>query len=158
MSFIARINIAKNTPPVRAYVHECGFAEVYRSDFLQAQKYLTDVLLENPLQFQTYQFILAVMWGFNKREMPYRMIDFCGLNDLPTSTSAWPGNPNVWPFVFQNGARVQHLEKTHATCGDGLIIFGREESYRRTCASLEEYATSPPVISELEGRLADLSL
>jgi len=37
-----------------------------------------------------------------------------------------------------------YVPDRHATCGDSMILIGREENHRRYTSSLEEYVSKPP--------------
>jgi hypothetical protein len=79
------------------------------------------------------------------------MIDMAGLRDM----EPWPGNPDVRTWVFENGF---YVPRTHInshddisdTCGDTLIMYGREEEFRRTVSGLEEYINKYPDLGDLE--------
>ncbi|MSR86130.1 hypothetical protein EXS74_01915 [Candidatus Woesearchaeota archaeon] len=42
-------------------------------------------------------------------------------------------------WTLQNGIYYPENDTHKITCGDGILILGQEEAYRRRCRSLEEY-------------------
>ena len=78
------------------------------------------------------------------------MVDLFGFSDLDSRLVPikLPGNPDVDNYVFRNG--VYTPERKTIVCGDGLIVLGAEEEYRRQeTKNLAEYLRSPQ--SEFSG-------
>ncbi|MBU0466364.1 MAG: hypothetical protein KKF39_01665 [Nanoarchaeota archaeon] len=153
--FVARINMMEETPPVRAYVHRAGFNEIFGGDAMNAAlyfhdsytKYLGDNLKE-------HDYAIAVMWGqtgqgkINAREKTnYRIIDVFGFKGI----EPWPGNPDVSNWVMTNGIFTPLEKPTDiTTCGDTLILLGKEESTRRECPNFPLYVGMPTSLEEME--------
>ncbi|HLD39217.1 MAG TPA: hypothetical protein VJB05_02815 [archaeon] len=58
----------------------------------------------------------------------------------------WPSNPEIYNWVFRNG--IHQPKKRQISCGDTLIVLGKEESVRRRTSSLGEYWNEFPVDRE----------
>ena len=150
---LARYNSPANKPPIRAYIHESGFAEAFPSScctnsFYDAINHLSDVL--NPQKnggLKTYEFhyCLAMIWGDNGD----KMIDIIGVEDVDPSDKPenWQNNPEMPLFVFRNGI---YQPKISYLCEDGHIILGQEGQYRRYCKNLQQYLQNPPEIFGLK--------
>lgn len=151
MAFIDVISIADNIPvPVRAYVHEAGFEEVYDGSVEMARAYLESFMKDSlnwysGKEIRGFDYILGAVWG--KKDKDEKIIDLFGFSDI----NEWPGNPDVTSFVIKNGSydADENYDSTlkSYTCGDTLIMLGEEEAYRRTTKNLEEYFRNPPSIS-----------
>lgn len=149
--FKARINFPDRLPPIRAYIHSAGVGNVFGSE-ISAKEYFMEQLgsyLEG--NFRGYDFAIAVIWAsvgpstVNSRpQTNYRSIDIFGFSGLRDN---WLGNPDISNFVMTNGI-FKPLEKPTdvTTCGDTLILLGKEEEYRRTTPNLEFYMNNPPNI------------
>lgn len=139
--FVARFNLPSRKPFVRAYLHRAGLLSAYGQKDTPvdcAKSYMTEVIESTDLQ--RYAWVLAAIWGNSSGE---RCIDFFGYGGI----SDWTGNPDVSAFVVKNGIIIPQKE---ITCGDTLIVLGKEESFRRTTQNLEEYASKWPFLGELE--------
>ncbi len=112
----------------RGYVHEFGY-DVWGNKGKVVIEYLSNCLKNMPKGFMEDDFILAALWGNNGK----RMIDCIGLRGIKNN---WSGNPEVNAWVYDNGV---YIITRNITCGDGLIMLGEEEKFRRTTSSLEEY-------------------
>ena len=147
--FKARIHFADVSHPGRAYIHRAGLSDVFGSESAarnyfkeQYEFYLKEILRD-------YDFTIAVLWGSVGSQVKYRNIDVFGFHGL---SGKWPGNPDISNFVFSNGI-FKPLEKPTdvTTCGDTLILLGKEEEYRRTTSGLDVYMNNHP---SLDGLLA----
>lgn len=147
MDLLGRINVPTREIPVRAYIHSDGNT-VYAGRQLglfgpgeeplgEAREHLLEALDCKTIPTEL-QYILAIMWGKNKD----RMIDCFGFFNLPTEPEAWPGNPTVIGWGLINKTYSDRC----TACGDGLIILGEEEQYRRSCDSLETFLHQVPTI------------
>src|SRR3989344_2642304 len=117
--------------PVRAYLHRSG-AELYGDG--EADSHFMNTLAKNSNKFKELNYAILVLWGdLNNQQKVIDVFGFSGINP-------WPGNPDVSTLVFRNGI-YSPLE--HTTCGDTLILLGKEEEYRRTTTSLENYFREP---------------
>jgi len=141
MRFKAYINIPDNSPPVRAWVHEAG-NEIYgvlETGLTEARHYLRHCLELHKENLAQFQYVLAAIWG----EETDKVIDVFGFKDI----NDWPGNPDVQPWIIRNGL---WRREDSATCGDGIILLGQEEEYRRVCGSLDDYMANPPQLKNSE--------
>jgi len=149
--FIARVNISPfvssvygcSIPPGRIYLHEYG-NHLYGLDketslFSMFKQGIEDSFDDPSLRFD---YLVGVAWG--NPDTREKMIDCFGF----TFGSDWPGNPDISNWTIKNGCYVRDyvLHSGNMTCGDGLIILGKEEEYRRKCKDLEEFLTIPPKI------------
>lgn len=130
--------------PIRAYFHRCGseaFAEPEVRDELPIQigHHLKISLSNNHKYLEGAKFMIAVMWG----DLGDKMIDLFKYDSLDN----WSDNPEVSSFIIRNGVCVPK-EKT-ITCGDGLIVLGAEERFRRDTKNLDEYMGNSFEISGL---------
>ncbi len=147
MSFIGRINLPDHKVPVRAYVHESGFQSAYDSNPTTVGSHL-EKLLNGSLWYRLdpFTFVLAELWGEDKD----KMIDFFGVK---CTDAHWPGNPIYSSWITKNGVLVPQSRspsKYEVTCGDGIILVGQEEAYRRTTRDLRDFANRPPTIPGLK--------
>ncbi|MBU0760757.1 MAG: hypothetical protein KJ600_06900 [Nanoarchaeota archaeon] len=110
-------------------------------------KYLGDNLRE-------HDYAIAIMWGqikpgrVNARERTnYRIIEVFGFKGI----EPWPGNPNVSNWAMTNRIFTPLEKPTDVTtCGDTLILLGKEESIRRECPSFPSYMGMPASLGEME--------
>lgn len=156
MNFIGRINLPGARIPTRGYLHKTG-AEAYapRSPQLfarvregteqidAARDYLQTLLSREGVIPEGINYIIAILWGNEEKEKVIDCFGFSGIEKFPH----WPGNPEVRAWVLINGVYSNSTDiQREITCGDGIIILGQEEAYRRRCTSLEEYIQNPPEI------------
>ena len=130
----ARINLPNLEIPVRAYVHNFGFEGAY-GNLNSAKDYLKSLIgnIEG-----NFDYSLVMLWG----EDSVKMADVFLYHDI----NQWPGNPLVSASWFKENS-VQPFDGV--TCGDGIILLGFEEQYRRIKRSLVEYVHGPPKLGEL---------
>lgn len=169
---MARWNIPKGTPPGRVYFHESGIQSFSGEDYvafvahvagvdddfpmtdpetdpiLRAQRYVSRLWRwgELPTQTWKFQYLIGVLWGNKKRD---KLLDFFGFKGI---SRKWPGNPEIYSFIMENGVLVaepgNHIKAIG--CGDGLIILGEEEKYRRRTKSPADFARHPQKIKGLD--------
>ena len=51
----------------------------------------------------------------------------------------WQGNPEIAHRVFTDGKPVTNSTSNLITCGDGIMLLGIEEEFRRKTRDIEEY-------------------
>ena len=147
MAFIARFNIPERTPPVKVYFHIGGTIAYsgHLSVLDHAKICLQKVLDKDPLRINGYAYLIAMMWGRSKDVISEKMIDLFGFGGVNNKT--WPGNPDVYSWVVSNGV---YVSEENITCGDSLIVLGKEEEHRRKTRSLEEFISTFPHMGNLE--------
>ena len=172
---VARMNMPSANPSRRFYVHRSGlkFFEGYEPKgkklFLRDSDKINDPLVEKALMHcvdvgsDTYEvdhntwgrsedrgkyrfpFIVGMAWGDNGD----LMIDGIGFRGLPShSSGGWPGNPNIYSWIFKNGVLVSEPSQgvNEVTCGDGLLIAAGEERCRRKASDLNDFVGRFPDI------------
>lgn len=140
------LSFAEDIPSLRFYFHQSGSGLFRDSDLLGGYAHLMNLVLinKNPNLTKGCNYLIAVLWGCDND----KMVDLFGYSGLDLKN--WPGNPEVSSYIFKDGV---YLPKNKAiSCGDGLIILGEEERYRRTTKSLEDYIKNPPKIPGLVRR------
>ena len=157
-NFRARYTARYCFPTFRAYVHRSGLKESFYSPTDEKEEisldekalmHMSDIYDEGKnggVDLSKFQFVLSLIWG-NKGD---KMVDLFGFSDLDSRLVPikLPGNPDVDNYVFRNG--VYTPERKTIVCGDGLIVLGAEEEYRRQeTKNLAEYLRSPQ--SEFSG-------
>jgi hypothetical protein len=137
-NFFARLTLNGNLPPVRAYFHHGGFDQAYGAEdgIRNAVAHLRTALDANIDLLGEKQFLLAAIWGNDGR----KTIDVLALTHR--EGEGWQDNPEVSAYVLEEG--FYQPARRDITCGDGLMIFGREEEYRRKTKDIKEYAARPP--------------
>lgn len=141
--------------PMRAYFHEFGFEEAYgsKSDleyftdhfYKLIDKFSPSCPLKNSDILGKGDYIIALFWGNNSD----KIVDVFRYSDI----DEWPGNPNVESFILKNG--IYQPDNHEISCGDGTIIIGKEEQYRRKTKDLEDFLKFPPNITGLSPRKLD---
>ena len=160
-----------DSPVTRVYIHSAGFAEVYghkpaedeAEEHERLRRHVPDLVdaamghfsdvwdkcrhasVDDPSFIGDFAYVLAVMWGDKSRNE--KVIDFFGFSGI----NEWPGNPDVSAWVMREGVYVSqerfgdiYVQNRKITCGDTLILLGREEQYRRKTSTLEEYVNIHP--------------
>jgi len=126
--------------PGRVYFHESDFTKAY-GNFNKAKKHLLYILKENEDLFSMGDdYFLSIVWGNGTS----KMVDFFVYSGLGIK---WEANPEVSSYSTEDG--IYFPEKRNIVCGDGFIILGEEEKYRRTTKNLSEYIRNPPKIEGL---------
>ena len=136
MDFIYTINDRSGKIPIRAHLHKTGttaygennervkrHAINYLFEMIHSQRF-NEIVREDNLEYA-----LAAMWGDNGT----KVVDLFGFRGVKDS---WLRNPDVLSWDFRNGI----FTRGAITCGDTLIMLGKEEDYRRRKnAGLETY-------------------
>lgn len=139
MAFINRLTI--ESPPLRVYMHECG-QELWgekSEDIATRLRGDLGAIIPERISTEDYQFFTALLWG----DKSDRMLDLFGYSGLQN----WASNPGIDSWVLKNGIIVPSNGKSiEVTCGEGLVILGREEELRRTTDSLSDYLRVYPEI------------
>ena len=141
MGFIFGFRDLSSNIPTRAYLHGVGINE-YGMDktkqLASAIKYLGDAKNSNSFkeiaERERLEYILVALWA----DKETKIIDVFGFGDL---AGEWPGNPDVQSWDFRNGIFTRGAR----TCGDTLVMLGKEEEHRRTTKNLVDYFKSPLV-------------
>ncbi|MBI4116142.1 hypothetical protein HY449_00175 [Candidatus Pacearchaeota archaeon] len=138
MNFELLIRRNSEKIPVRAHLHRTGITAYGNTDEeikRFAPEYLEEAIMSKEfnslVEKHRLEYALAQMWADGNQ----RIIDFFGFGDLRGN---WKGNPEVNSWDFRNGI----FTKGAITCGDGLIMLGREEEYRRTTHNIQTYMDS----------------
>jgi hypothetical protein len=145
MPFIARISLPGALRPTRAYLYEPGFEDGFGS-VKGARDYLAQVLdVGSKINgvITPADYILAALWS-DKDSKVAELFGYGGISD-------WPGNPEVYSWVFKDGIYLPGQRKI--ACGEATRILGTEEDYRITTKSLKEFMEKPPQLRELEPRV-----
>lgn len=145
MSFVARVTLPfdDRQKPARAYFHEAGFDAFGRLDGTPSgvqlgTAYVSDILEFHKRLLEPAGFVLAFLWGSEGR----KVVELFGY-----SADDWPGNPDVHSWVFKDG--IYHIAENQISCGDSMIVLGREEEHRRRAPDLKAYMQYPPDVSDL---------
>jgi len=138
--FVACFNYSDNN--VRAYLHNFGLGVFGDLKDLKWPIEAAETHLMNTLgkliakgDTKKYSYMLAFLWG----NAGAKMIDWFGYSGI----EEWPGNPEVSAWVTREGIMVPR-KNLEIACGDGLIVLGEEERYRRRTRSLKEYLERSP--------------
>lgn len=154
MVFTARYTFSKTFPPAKVYLHTVGINEAWGEMAISQNapdyflKVLNDYSFLNdyPSPFSRFGFLIAGLWGRkNTSGGIERVVDIFGFEKI--SPDKWPGNPEVSILLYAAG-ELSVPQKEH-TCGDTLIMLGREEAFRRTTKSLKEYFTFSPSLEDV---------
>jgi hypothetical protein len=142
---VGRVNYHPSAEiPLRGYIHEAGFedwnGETRVAKMGSAMDYLKRQW-DDVSQRMRKEFDYA--YGFVWHEQGEGLIDFFGGK---LEGGVWSANPEITGWTMRNGVEVPD---TSTTCGDGTIILGLEEMYRRRTGSKAEFARNPPVIRNL---------
>ncbi len=135
MDFPVVLNRKSDTPPTRLYLHR-EFLTDGREPLVaagEARDHFLNIREKAPEVFTGLDYVLGILW----KDPTSTNLDLFGYKDI----ARWPGNPEVSNWVFKNGV---FLSTRNISCGDSLILLGREEHYRRTCANLETYFSRVP--------------
>jgi len=172
---IGRLNLTTQNPRGRLYVHTYGlgsFANIDPDPKFTGISDETGSLVSKAFSYgeqlykhacsiateKCFEFMMGIVWG----EHGNRMVDFfawSGLNPLKKPGN-WPGNPEIYSFVLRNGVLVPEGEDfsiKQIGCGDGIILVGEEEKYRRSCTNLDDFTSNPPQLDEFGDLEYDLN-
>jgi hypothetical protein len=143
MTFITRFNLPNKEPPVRAYLHQAGFKELYGGDTDKAEFYFLGILDSQHKNLDNFGYVLATIWG--DKDSRAKIIDFFGYSSVSPKE-----NPEVHAWVVRDGVTIRTgLDHSPTTCGDTLIVLGREEEHRRTTKDLNDFMSNPPPLEEV---------
>ena len=148
MVFAARYTFSKTSPPAKVYLHTLGMSEAWGEmpTSRNAPDHFRKVLNDYSGSLSKFGFLFAGLWGRkNTQGGIERVVDIFGFEKI--SPDKWPGNPEVSILLYLAG-ELFVPQKEH-TCGDTLIMLGREEAFRRTTKSLEEYFASSPSLEDI---------
>ena len=131
---------------MRAYIHGGGIEnfDTFHHEGLNAalshfnpvlSKYIGSMVDENT------NYSLAMIWHDGETGV----VDFFRYSGLDLNN--WPSNPEMDSFVFKDGLYVPGKP---VTCGDGTIILGLEEQFRRKTKNLDEFSRNSPKIPGVE--------
>lgn len=115
--------------PVKMFIHSSGLKEIYQTAE-NALQYTEKCLKDSLLNLKNLDYIISITWG--SLVSKEKIIDVFGFSDI----SNWPGNPDVNSWVLKNKILIK---ENPLTCGDSLILLGKEEEIRRKCKNIEEY-------------------
>lgn len=152
MAFVARINHPELR--MRWYLHATG-SNLYGATLIDVANEADRYVREKSVHFDflhhvSFSYFLGMLWGLESRNE--RIFELYGYRDLRfTNTQTWQeSNPDVVPWVFVNGVYTAPTPPSALTCGDGMIMLGREEEYRRTTSDLGAYLDSWPHLGAIE--------
>ncbi len=147
MPFLKRFSMPHAAKPTRAYVHEAGFTDAYGqlTGPDSPRTYVGKIFERHNRLFEPDDFLIMALWGDNGKQIA-EVFGYFGINP-------WPGNPEVNSWVFRDG--IYHLYERQISCGDTLIVLGREEEARRKSPNLEHYMKNPPDVRDLMKELDD---
>jgi hypothetical protein len=135
---ILRVENIKNlNPPGKLYEHSSG-AEVFSEG--DSRRYLAE---QHRILSEGLDYFIAISWGEGRD----RFLDFFGYTGVKDN---WKANPEVHGGVIKNGLFVTG---GGITCGEGLIVLGREEECRLRTKDLEEYLSTTLDLDELNGAM-----
>lgn len=121
--------MAKFIPPGRLYDHSSGKDVFVHPE--ASQDYLFNQNL--PKELEESDYFIGISWG----EKEDKVLDLFGYSGIKEN---WKTNPGVRNWVIRNGTITKDSE---ITCGEGLILLGREEEYRLKTGGLQEYLEEP---------------
>ena len=135
MVFLRVYNLTSLIPPGRLYDH-AGGSEVF-SNGENSVSYTSRQ--ESWLAEENLDYFIAISWGENGQKV-LDIFGYLGLRDN------WKANPEVQNWVVKDGILVQ---KKEITCGESLVLLGREEEHRLKTEGLEEYLSKPLDINKI---------
>ena len=127
--------------PTIVYLHASGLTSGAFTNYNEAMNYIPFLLKGK--SFDKVNYLIALLWGKDGA----RNADLFVFSDI--NMKDWPGNPEVHSRVF-NEYEIQ--SSGAISCGDGLILLGREEEHRRQCASIDDYLSRRPLILKSDGK------
>ncbi|GEM_PF-2898159 len=130
--------VTRDNAPGRGYFHTSGFNEIFGGNVDAQESYAFEALRDNSSLLRDTDYFLVAIWGdVSKGDKVMDLFTYNGVYP-------WPGNPEVSAYVLRNG--IYAPEERSITCGDTLMILGKEEEHRRQTTNLNEYISNPPVI------------
>ena len=134
----------EDMPSSKVYLHPSG-TESFNFTGVE----FSEILRATPHMYRAnHSYIIAILWG----NEGVQMADFFGYSGI----EQWPGNPEVSCWVMKgikNNSAYTLNRGIDITCGDGTIILGYEEEYRRQTNSLTDFLKEMPDLKELHKRL-----
>jgi hypothetical protein len=124
----ARINSKFNG---KIYTHGSGEMIYPTEEYIS--NYLLNSIKNAPFKVKGLDYFISILWGDSRNN---EMMDFFGYTDVK---KAWKGNPDIFSWVIKNGV---WRKDNNITCGDGMILLGKEEEFRRKTKNIEEYMKS----------------
>ena len=111
----------------KIYTHHSG-DNVYPEGHLV--DYLSTSIKNAPQETKQGDYFISLLWSDEKRN---ELMDIFVYSDIKNN---WKGNPGISSWVVTNGI---WKNKNPITCGEGIILLGREEEYRRTTRNISQY-------------------
>jgi hypothetical protein len=87
-----------------------------------------------------YNYFISILWGDSHNNKLVDIFVYSGIKDN------WKNNPEVSSWVIKKGI---WRTKNPLTCGEGLILLGEEEKFRRKTKNIEEYLSMTLNINKL---------
>ncbi|MFA5953599.1 MAG: hypothetical protein WC812_03325 [Candidatus Pacearchaeota archaeon] len=112
----------------KVYLHSSG-KENYPTEN-DSLHYLMNCIANNRKEVEKGDYFISILWSNSKKE---KLMDFFRYSGVKEN---WESNPDISPWVVNNGIWRKNQS---ITCGDGIILLGREEEYRRCTKNLNEY-------------------
>jgi len=144
LNIVGRINMP--WAKMRAYIHGCGLPKDFSEHQVTKQAYyILDRIETGPItniKLDNNGYRLGIIWKDNKKKM--RIIDFFSFSGI----DRWPGNPEVKTYTIKSDTGAIRYEG--GACGDGLIILGVEETFRRRTRNLKQYLNTLPQFAGLQ--------
>ena len=121
---------------IQVYLHNVGIEAFGSNPISSARNELSSVLGKID---EDYLWVIGILWG----DYGIPIVEVFAYNGI--QRNKWPGNPEVFYFQFRSRQLVENSRSL--TCGDGLMILGREEEFRRHKKTLKEYINDAPRFS-----------
>ncbi len=147
--FVGEVTLPGRIVPVRAWIHggnligaygnAQGAADYFKEFYSTVEDELDDNSSRPSLENAPYDFALAMVWANTADGEVSRNVDLFPAYDVDWDN--WQANIEYDKCVFRDGT---YVEGPAVTCGDGMIMLGAEEKYRRSVESLDEFMASPP--------------
>jgi len=153
MGFVKKINFLDHRPPGKAYLHTFGLSAAYSNIYgddptIKAGCYIRNILSEHHKRFEYLDFLLGVLWGDDGE----KVMNLFGLEGMGRN---WHREPVYLNWTFKEGERILIPEMTR---GDGIIMLGCEELFRKGTANIDEYIEKKdlPLLNNLTIEAIDL--
>lgn len=161
MGFLARTTRRTGIIPLIIYLHEFGAEQFTGQRDLTLE---TDVpFIKSSIQRYGDGIYRKDMFRFHRQCNPpstphyldYLIMTFWGIKEVPMvdvfgfgkDYETWPGNPEVYAWVYQNKV---YMPTPNITCTESLQMLGKETEHRRKCRNLEEYLKTRPDLGDLQ--------
>lgn len=129
----------------RIYVHEAGAGEAFGTtpsgypDTSAAAFHAINLFTHRFFHDTPADFLIAALYGDHGDKIA-EVFGYSG-------TDPWPGNPDVYSWVFRNG--IYRPSERQIACADTMLVLGREEEARRRTPDLRTYLANPPDLGDL---------